>query len=128
MLLEHTTMRQLSGWLKPHMGEAAWPGLDGANAPRRARQWMKRLGLWEGLGKRIEPGRPIEVIRRSVYRAYARTGLREGHGHKTFFIAAAVLISAVSQDEVIVLKFDNARESQDPVGLKQYLASFNQGP
>lgn len=78
MLLEHVSMRQLARWLKPHLGKAAWPGLDGPRAVPRMRQWMKRMGTWRKLGQRVDPARPIEVLPRSLYREYARTGIREG--------------------------------------------------
>lgn len=76
MILDTTTIHDLAALLKPHMHLPAWPGLSDPAAKARARQWAKKLGLWERLGRGSDPQKPIPVVRRSHYRDYRRTGNR----------------------------------------------------
>jgi len=76
MILESTTVRDLAAMLAPHMDKPAWPGLNDPKAKARARTWAKKLGLWERLGRDLDPKRPIRAITRSDYRDYRRTGRR----------------------------------------------------
>ncbi len=76
MILESVTIPKLAELLKPHMHLPAWPGLSDPKAKAKARQWAKKLGLWERLGREVDPQKPISVVRRSHYRDYRRTGNR----------------------------------------------------
>jgi len=76
MILESTTIRDLAELLAPHMAKPAWPGLTNGKAKAKARRWAKKLGIWDRLGRELDPAKPIPVIKRSVYRDYRRTGRR----------------------------------------------------
>ena len=76
MIFESVTMADLAAKLAPHMDKPAWPGLDDPKARARAKRWAKKLGIWDRLGRAIEPEAPIPVVKRSVYRDYQRTGRR----------------------------------------------------
>jgi len=76
MILETTTIPALAELLRPHMALPAWPGLDDPKAMASARRWAKKLGVWEQLGRELDPAKPISVVRRSHYRDYRRTGSR----------------------------------------------------
>ena len=76
MILETTTIRDLAAMLAPQMDRPAWPGLTDPGAKAKARRWAKRLGLWERLGRELDPKKPIPAIKRSDYRDYRRTGRR----------------------------------------------------
>jgi len=71
MILETMTIPNLAEMLKPQMHLPAWPGLNDPRAKAKAKQWAKRLGIWERLTEK-----PISVVRRSHYRDYRRTGSR----------------------------------------------------
>ena len=76
MILESTTVRDLTEMLAPHMDQPAWPGLTDPPARAKARRWAKKLGLWERLAGELDAAKPIPVIKRSEYRDYRRTGCR----------------------------------------------------
>ncbi|HUT33769.1 MAG TPA: heparinase II/III family protein [Planctomycetota bacterium] len=76
MILESTTVHELAQMLTPHMGLPAWPGLRDAKARAKARQWAKKLGIWQRLGRELDPQKPIPAVKRSEYRDYRRTGSR----------------------------------------------------
>jgi hypothetical protein len=76
MLLDSTTIGDLADLLAPHMDLPAWPGLTGPKARSRARRWAKKLGMWDAIGRELDPSRPIPAIKRSDYRRYRRIGER----------------------------------------------------
>jgi len=74
MLLDHVTINDLWGMLKPHMKKPAWPGLDDPRLLARARRAAKASGVWDTLPSTHDPARPIEVIRYSQYRSLKHGG------------------------------------------------------
>ncbi len=90
MILESVTILKLAEMLKPYMHLPAWPGLSDPKAKAKARQWAKKLGIWERLAEKgtiyfsaaeklnvpFSAEKPIPVVKRSHYRDYRRTGNR----------------------------------------------------
>jgi len=93
MILDSTTVRDLTELLAPHMDQPAWPGLTDPKAKANARRWAKRLGVWDRLARELEPSKPIPVIKRSEYRDYRRTG-RRSIGEAAIFGRAAETANA----------------------------------
>lgn len=78
MLIEKVSIRDLAGALAPRMSLPAWPGLATPDDRARLLKAAKRSPVWRRLDG-LDPKAPIPILRRSLFRDYARTGERDGY-------------------------------------------------
>ena len=72
--LQMPAINELAAMLQAHAAQPAWPELNDSAVQRRAVRYARRYGLWERLGKAIDPKLPLAATRLSMYRLWSRSG------------------------------------------------------
>lgn len=79
MLLRDLTIGDLAGMLERHRECSSAPHLIDPEARQRARRTARQNGVWDRIGRELDPSRDIPAIKRSEFRHYTRTGDRTRH-------------------------------------------------